>query len=177
MAIAAARDHAELPHLEIVAGDPPSVEYVGPLGAGKPRRIKFDIATDEHVETVAQQRMGAIWEDLPEAQPFDVYPIDEIAAEKLRCVIQRVQCRDLYDLYRLTEDGDVSLEQIRPLFERKAAAKGLDPGTFAARFEDRVGRYAARWDVEMGEHLAAPPPFDTVVRVIRRNLKAAALTR
>lgn len=58
VAIAAARDHAELPHLEVAPGDPPSVEYIGPLGAGKPRKIKLDIATDEHVETVAQQRMG-----------------------------------------------------------------------------------------------------------------------
>lgn len=175
VAIAAARDHAELPHLEVAKGDPPSVEYIGPLGAGKPRKVKLDIATDEHVETVAQLRMGAIWEDLPAAQPFDVYPIDEIAGEKLRCIIQRVQCRDLYDLYRLSDDRSVSLEEIRPLFERKAQAKGLDPGTFAARFEDRVDRYASRWDGEMGEHLAEPPPFDTVERVMRRNLRAAAL--
>ncbi len=41
--------------------------------------------------------------------PFDVYSLEEIAAEKLRCVIQRVQCRDLYDIFRLVKDTHVSL--------------------------------------------------------------------
>ena len=56
---------------------------------------------------------AGLWDDLPEAAPFDVYPLGEITAEKLRCIIQRVQCRDLYDLIRLTEDLTVDLSEIR----------------------------------------------------------------
>ena len=54
------------------------------------------------------------WSDLPQPIPFDVYSIEEIAAEKVRCIIQRVQCRDLYDIFRLVEDAGVSLADIRP---------------------------------------------------------------
>lgn len=151
------------------------MEYVGPLGATEPRRIKLDIATDEVVETITQRSMAPIWEDLPEPVPFNVYPIDEIGAEKLRCIIQRVQCRDLYDLFRLTGDLGLSMAEIRPLFERKTEAKGLDPRSFADRFEDRLERFKTRWDVEMGEHVADVPRFDDVVRVMRRNLRAADL--
>jgi hypothetical protein len=50
--------------------------------------------------------------------PFDVYPLDEITSEKLRCVIHRVQCRDLYDLYRLTEDLKVELRELTELFQQ-----------------------------------------------------------
>jgi len=171
MVIAAAREHAGFPHLELVTGNPPSIQYVGPLGATEPRKIKLDVADDEYVESVAQLTIRDVWDDLPEPTPFDVYPLEEIAAEKLRCIIQRVQCRDLYDLFRLTEDLDVSPAEIRPLFERKAEAKSLDPTAFPERFEDRLGKYKTRWDDEMTQHLADPPRFDGVVRVVRRHLR------
>lgn len=171
----AAREHAGLPHLELTEGDKPAISYVGPLGAARPRQIKLDLATDEHVESVEERTLRNIWPDLPDPLPFAVYPIEEIGAEKLRCVVQRVQCRDLYDLFRLTEDAALSLAEVRPLFARKARAKNLDPGTFAQRFEDRVERYGQRWSTEMGEHLADPPRFDDVVRVVRRQLRKAGL--
>ncbi|MDH2904246.1 MAG: nucleotidyl transferase AbiEii/AbiGii toxin family protein, partial [Actinomycetota bacterium] len=94
---------------------------------------------------------------------------------KLRCVIQRVQCRDLYDIFRLVEDMGVSLIEVRPLFERKATAKSLDPATFAVKFADRLDRYKGRWSREMSDHLAEPPRFDEVVRVVRRHLRTAGL--
>jgi predicted nucleotidyltransferase component of viral defense system len=89
--------------------------------------------------------------------------------------MQRFQCRDLYDLYRLAEDAGVSMGDVTALFARKARAKNLDPEQFEGRFEDRLGRYKSRWDVEMGEHLANPPSFDDVARVMFRHLRHAGL--
>jgi predicted nucleotidyltransferase component of viral defense system len=143
--------------------------------AARPRQVKVDLATDEHVESVEERTLIGVWPDLPDPVPFAVYPIEEIGAEKLRCVIQRVQCRDLYDLFRLTEDAGLTLAEVRSLFERKARARNLDPANFAQRFEDRVERYGQRWSTEMNEHLAEPPRFDTVVRVVRRHLRKAGL--
>jgi predicted nucleotidyltransferase component of viral defense system len=174
--LAAARDHAGLPMLELTAGGNPAITYVGPLGAGRPRRIKLDISDAEVVETVQERTILAdVWSDLPDAIPFDVYPVEEIAAEKVRCIIQRVQCRDLYDIFRLAEDVGVDFSEVRPLFNRKAAAKGIDPTLFEDRFEDRLDRYRTRWDTEMHEHVADPPRFDDVVRVVRRHLRGAHL--
>lgn len=171
----AARRHAELPHLELTVAATPAIAYIGPLGAAKPRSIKLDVAIDEHVESVEQRTISPIWPDLPDPIAFAAYSVDEIAAEKLRCVIQRVQCRDLYDLFRLVEDVDVSLAAIKPLFERKTLAKGLDPNSFRDRFEDRIERYKPRWSDEMSDHLADPPRFTDVVRIVRRQLRDAAL--
>ena len=170
-----ARDHVGFPHLELTGGDRPTISYVGPLGTARPRQIKLDLASDEHVESVEERTLLGVWSDLPAPVPFATYPIEEIGAEKLRCVIQRVQCRDLYDLFRLTEHAGLSLAEVRPLFERKARAKTIDPATFAPRFEDRVDRYRRRWSTEMSEHLAHPPRFDDVVRVVRRHLRKAGL--
>lgn len=170
-----ARDHAGLPVLELTdAGN--RIAYVGPLEARKPRLLKLDISDSEVVATVEQRTiLDGVWSDLPEAVPFAVYSLDEITAEKLRCLIQRVQCRDLYDIFRLVEDMGVSLDEVRLLFEKKAEAKGLDPATFADKFADRIIRYKDRWGREMSDHLAEPPQFDNVVRVVRRHLRTAGL--
>jgi uncharacterized protein len=171
----AARLHSALTHLELTGAKKPAIVYMGPLGGAKPRHIKLDVAANEHVESVTQRTILDVWPDLPPSVPFAVYSIEEIGAEKLRCIIQRVQCRDLYDLFRLTEDAGVSVAEIRPLFERKARSKGLDPNSFRDRFEDRIERYKRRWTDEMGEHLADPPRFDDVVRIVRRHLRGAEL--
>jgi predicted nucleotidyltransferase component of viral defense system len=176
-AVAAAKEHAAFPTLEIQVGKTglPRLAFVGPLG-GKVRTVKLDFAVVEHVGSVKQGTVHAsLWDDLPESGPFDVYTLEEITAEKLRCIIQRVQCRDLYDLMRLTDELRVDLTAIRGLFESKARIKGLDPVTFAEKFGDRVDRYKNRWDREMREHLADPPRLEDVVRVVRRKLRAADL--
>lgn len=55
----AAKTHAGLPHLHLSQGDPPMVEYVGPLGSDRPRKIKVDLAIDEHVAEVVRLPMSA----------------------------------------------------------------------------------------------------------------------
>lgn len=171
----AACEHVGFPVLELDA-ESDRVAYIGPLGASKLRYLKLDISDTEVVANVERRTiLSGIWLDLPEAFPFDVYSVDEIAAEKLRCVIQRVQCRDLYDIFRLIEDMDVSLVEIYPLFVQKAEAKNLDPALFADRFADRMDRYRARWVQEMSDHLAEPPGFDDVARIVRRHVRAARM--
>ena len=171
--VAAAKEHAEFPHLELVEAQPHRLDYIGPLGAREPRSVKVDLSGDEYVESIAQRGILPIWADLPEAAVLDIYPLEEITAEKLRCVMQRSQCRDLYDLYRLTEDKGMHLEDLRPLFDAKAVAKHLDPGTFAEKFEERIERYRRAWLGEMARHLVEPPPFGEVERIVRRHLRGA----
>lgn len=91
----------------------------------------------------------------PDQEPRDclVYTLEEVAAEKLRCVIQRLQCRDLYDLNELLNVREVDAEAIWPLFERKARHRDVDPGRFAGRFEDRVPEWNRRWDHELSEYV------------------------
>jgi predicted nucleotidyltransferase component of viral defense system len=172
----AAREHAGLPVLGLSEGLSPFIEYVGPLEAGKPRRIKLDVSETEVVEMIERRTiLPGLWDDLPQAALFDAYSLIEITAEKLRCIMQRVQCRDLYDLVRLTEDLDVDLVEVAGLFERKATAKSLDPRDFDARFTDRLDRYRTRWESEMADLVLDPPHYDDVVRIVRRHLRRAGL--
>jgi predicted nucleotidyltransferase component of viral defense system len=175
LAVDAAREFAGFPILEL-ASDNTHVAYIGPLGAATARLVKLDISNEEVVDTVERRVvMSRIWNDLPRPQFVDVYSLEDISAEKLRCVMQRVQCRDLYDLYRIVSGARIDLPMVLGLFERKARVKDLDPNDFRDVFGERVLRYRKLWTKELTGHLTNPPHFDEVVRVARRNLRSTGL--
>lgn len=150
------------------AGD--EILYVGPLGAERP--IKLDLADDELVVSTETRPLLERWPDVPEVSVAS-YTTLEITAEKLRCVLQRLQCRDFSDLDLLLPDAD--LTAVADLFRRKATHKGLDPATFAEKFEKRVKEYKSRWENELGQYLGEVPHFDEVERNVRRRLRQAKL--
>jgi predicted nucleotidyltransferase component of viral defense system len=169
-ALTTAKDRIALPQLGLTDHDPPRIAYQGPLG--KERQIKLDLADDELVDTPTTQ---PVFERYPDQQRAAVtaYTLEEVTAEKLRCVIQRVQCRDLFDLHELLVNNDIRAEEIWELFRRKARHKGIDPELFSARFEDRLGRYRRLWERELDEHVPDdPPPFAATERAVRRALRS-----
>lgn len=144
----------------------------GPLGA-KPRPLKLDIADDELVEDTTTLPIVSRYPD-QEPRKCLVYTLDEVAAEKLRCVIQRLQCRDLYDLNELLVVRGVDARAIWPLFKRKARHRGVDPDRFAGRFEDRESEWKRRWDDELSEYVVGGSPhFEGLFRAVRRELRFA----
>jgi predicted nucleotidyltransferase component of viral defense system len=152
-----------------VAPDGKRIDYVGPLG--KQRNLKLDLATDETVEGWGRLPLLPRYPDQPDVE-VDVYTLSEVAAEKLRCVIQRLQARDLFDLHELFVANDLDVEEIWPVFERKASRKHRDPGQFHEAFERRIAGWRERWESEMHEHLAGDPPeFKAVERAVRRALR------
>jgi predicted nucleotidyltransferase component of viral defense system len=145
------------------------IEYVGPLG--KQRDVKLDLADDERVENTATRPLLHRYPDQAEAE-IPVYALDEVGAEKLRCVIHRLQARDLFDLNELLVGNELDASAIWPLFERKARHRRIDPARFADMFEKRVPQWKARWQAEMETHLAGDPqPFNGVERAVRRALR------
>ena len=101
-----------------------------------------------------------------------MYSLQEVAAETLRCVIQRLQCRDLFDLHRLFVEEALDVDTAWESFERKAWHRGLDPTGFAARFDQRLSQYERRWEHELLTHLGLVPDFERQVRELRRVLRA-----
>jgi len=78
------------------------IHYQGPLRSE--RSIKLDLSEDELVVNIEQARLVERWPDVSNASAL-AYTLLEITAEKLRCVIQRFQCRDLLDLDLLFQNG------------------------------------------------------------------------
>lgn len=164
-----------LPRLRLTDDETPRVAYVGPLG--REREIKLDLADDERVIHTARHPLKAGWPDVP---PVDVlaYTTLEIAAEKLRCVLQRLQCRDLFDIDFLFEEATVDAAAVADLFRVKATHRGFDPATFPEKYRARLVEYEKRWDQELAEHVPTQvPSFAALERRVNRRLRAAGLLR
>lgn len=158
------------PHLA-VTGDGSRIEYVGPLG-GKPRDVKLDLADDELVINTEVVPLLQRYDDQPNAS-VTAYTLDEVAAEKLRCVMQRMQARDLFDLHQLFTERGLLIEEVWPDFEAKARHKGKEPNRFAETFAKRLPSWKRVWDSEMETHVPADvrPEFGSVERRVKRILR------
>lgn len=150
---------------------PPRINYVGPLAA-KPRTVKLDLADDELVIEHRTLPLVVAWRDLPDSASIIGYSLNETCAEKLRCVIQRRQCRDVYDLWTLLDDrGGAEILNAWHIFERKATHKNIDPHAFFQRWERSVVWYHDRWDEELANYLGTDViDFDTASRAIDKHL-------
>jgi predicted nucleotidyltransferase component of viral defense system len=159
-----------VPRLALADAEPLEVEYVGPLG--RERTIKLDFADDELVLETTQRTMIPRYSDQREDEStITTYTLEEIAAEKLRCVIQRLLCRDISDLHRLFVREGIEVEMVWPLFEEKSRAKNLDPGRFSERLAAREPQYRQRWERELADLEPDVPPFEEVIRKLRRTLR------
>lgn len=159
------------PHLT-VAGDGSRIEYVGPL-EGKSRNVKLDLADDELVISTKVVPLLQRYDDQPAAS-VTAYTLDEVAAEKLRCVMQRMQARDLFDLHQLFTERGLLIDEIWPDFEAKARHKGKEPERFAETFAKRLPSWKKVWDSEMEAHVPADvrPEFASVERRVKRILRS-----
>lgn len=133
------------------------------------------MADDELVVHVARTPLRGVWRDLPSIEVL-AYSLQEVASEKLRCILQRLQCRDLFDLSHLLVHEEVTLPEVGQAFAKKAAHRGLDPTQFAVRYKARLAEYEKRWDDELAEHIpGGAPHFDQTARLVTRALKKAGL--
>jgi predicted nucleotidyltransferase component of viral defense system len=139
---------------------------------GRAREIKLDLSDGELVLETTQRNLVHRYADqqgdLPEVS---MYTLEEIAAEKTRCVIQRLVCRDYSDLHRLLVDEAIDVEVTWPMFDEKSRAKNIDPAVFAERLEERQQQYRRRWHGELAEFEPDFLPFEQVDRQLRRVLR------
>lgn len=164
------KEEIGLPALSLVTDEPTKIAYEGPLG--RARSIKLDLDETERVFSSVRRPVVPRYEDVPPSEGLPTYSLVEITAEKLRCVIQRLQCRDFFDLHYLLEVERVELAETWEMFEEKARHKNIDPAVFFERFDARLPQYEERWAGEMGEHLAGDlPPFGAMSRELRRRLR------
>jgi predicted nucleotidyltransferase component of viral defense system len=161
----------EFPELFVEANGE-RISYLGPLGTK--RTLKLDLATDELVIDTTARVMIARYDDQDDfGIEIPVYSLEEISAEKLRCVIQRLQCRDITDLHHLLVVERLDLDSIWPIFGEKAKHKGFEESQFSKRLESRSSNYERLWEAELEVHFGRDVPhFEQTMRELRRELRS-----
>lgn len=146
-----------------------NIAYRRPYGANG--QIKLNIADDELVGEPERLPLLVRYPDIPGGCEVVAYGFIEVAAEKLRCVIQRVQARDFFDLHHLLVEQGVDVQEAWRLFEDKAAHKNLDPTAFGGKLDERVPVYKTRWQDELSGYMGHVPPFERVERELRGKIR------
>jgi predicted nucleotidyltransferase component of viral defense system len=171
------RERLEMPMLEVSQepGEAAWVNYVGPLRS-KPRKLKLDVSDSEFVESRARVHLQRRWPDLLDEAMIDCYTLDEVSAEKVRCIAERLQCRDFYDMHELLQGEHVDSLEAWELYLRKSqndrnlGKRRTPPSEWLTVFERRMGDYERLWKGEMNDYVAGAPSFEDVRRVTRRKL-------
>lgn len=157
------------------------LSYEGPLPTASPKEVKVDITIRERlvcpVEERAVLRGYDEYEDLPPDARVRVYALDEIAVEKLVALTDKArnEPRDLYDLWYLTSEGHIDFATLIPEIESKLAFRGRTRDAMTAEFATKAARYKKLWTVRLGQQMMTLPPFDDVLRSVRRSLREASL--
>ncbi len=142
------------------------VGYRGPMAreASIPR-IKLDLSDDERVVLASVRRnVHHPYSDGPaEGITVQAYAFEEVFAEKLRALAERLRPRDLYDVTHLhrRRDLDPDREQIVEALRQKCEFKGIPVPTIASlRAHTGLDELRNGWEAMLAHQLPALPPFE-----------------
>lgn len=133
----------------------------GPLYDGRKAsmtRLTINISKRERPESSSLKMLIPSYQEVPS---FDVSVLDpdEIAAEKIRCILTREKPRDIYDLWFLSMKGIVPEVD---MINRKLSISDIefDPDEILIRIREREGM----WDRDLsGLVIGSIPPFPGVI--------------
>ncbi|TXD54360.1 MULTISPECIES: nucleotidyl transferase AbiEii/AbiGii toxin family protein [unclassified Polaribacter] len=152
------------------------ISYVGPLGGlGANKKVKVDISRSEKLVLEPVLNNVFIGYSDQEEHQLLCYSLEEVLVEKLRCVMQRMQARDFYDIWYLLEIHNMDIDFYIVEFRQKCESKEIDPTEFHAKLEQRLPQYKGRWQKSMADQIQDLPDFETVLRALMRHLKKLEL--
>lgn len=148
------------------------IGYVGPLGGtGNNKRVKVDISRSETLVFAPVLKDVYInYSDLQNHQLL-CYSLEEVLVEKMRCVMQRMQARDFYDLWYLLEEHGMDIDFYGKEFGKKCESKGLKSIDFPRKIEDRLPQYKGRWNNSLNEQIKDLPDFEVIQKAILKQVK------
>lgn len=148
------------------------ISYIGPLGGqGHNKTVKVDISRSEQL--VFEPKVNNIFVDYSDLSKHQIlcYTLEEVLVEKMRSVMQRMQARDLYDIWYLLEKHEMEVDFYLREFETKCSSKGLMHTEFLQKLDERLSQYKGRWKKSLGDQIKNIPEFEQIQREVKRHLK------
>jgi predicted nucleotidyltransferase component of viral defense system len=142
------------------------ISYRGPMQQrGDLPRVKLDLTADEMIALPPVIReVQHSYSDKPQNGIFvQCYSFEEVFAEKIRALAQRLRPRDLYDVIHLYRHNDVKPDHdvLNKTLKQKCDFKGIALPT-AQSLADKSERaeLAAEWENMLAHQLPALPPYE-----------------
>ena len=146
--------------------------YRGPRNSPTPASIKLDLNSAERVvrPTVLRPISHPYSDALPPPGEVRCYGFEEVFAEKIRAMAERVRPRDLYDIVNLYRRPDLGSEPalIREVLAEKCAVKQIAVPTFASiEASPLVRELVGEWKNMLAHQLPELPPFEQFWQELR----------
>lgn len=142
------------------------IAYRGPLRpGGDPPRIKLDLTDDEViVADPVSREVFHPYSDTPEGGiHVPCYCFEEVFAEKIRALGERLRPRDLYDVIHLYRHDSTrqGREKILSIIEAKCAFKGISVPTMEMlESKPEQAELVSEWENMLGHQVPVLPPFE-----------------
>lgn len=142
------------------------VGYRGPLArAGDAPRIKLDLTDHERlVLPIDRRHVHHPYSDLPgQGIQVSTYCFEEVFAEKVRALAERLRPRDLYDVVHLYRRKELNpdLPQLMHALREKCAFKKIAVPDFASiQVSPLITELQVSWAQMLAHQLPELPPFD-----------------
>lgn len=148
-------------------------QFVGPLT--QPGRIFMDFTFDEPLclEPECRRVLTAPFDNAN--QGVQVYPLEELLAEKMRSILQRGKSRDYYDVWRLLKENssELDLELLGTVFTKKLEHKGiclLATSDFLPKDDEQHVDVKRYWEEDLRQQVHELPPFESTMHELRNML-------
>jgi predicted nucleotidyltransferase component of viral defense system len=136
------------------------IGFVGPQPKPTVPKIKIDITNDELVaKSPVFKEILHGYSDWTEIYNIGAYPLEELAAEKIRALYERCRPRDLYDVIHLYKNPNLvgMSRSVRSLLSAKCDYVGIDMPTVAKiKTEENLANLRVDWDGMLAHQLPSP---------------------
>ena len=155
--------------------------YEGPLPGTTIKEVKVDITIEERFVLALQKKRilkgYQEYEDLPEDAVIQVYSLEEILAEKVVALTDRArnEPRDLYDVWYLIEQENMTISSLIPEITNKLEFRGRKLETMGEEFVNKKARLKKLWQMRLANQMAELPHFEDVYRAVQRSFRVAGL--
>jgi predicted nucleotidyltransferase component of viral defense system len=154
--------------------------YRGPIqrnvGITRLPRLKIDLTLDEPMFLEPQiKSVDHPYSDiLEEGKKILAYSYEELFAEKLRALVQRLRPRDLYDviyLYQL-KDANINVELLKQTLQKKCDLRSVPfPKIELIENHDNRKLLESEWAIQLKHQMPKLPPFEQFMVELKQILK------
>lgn len=138
---------------------------------GNNKKVWVDISRSEKLEfTPLLKNVFIVYSDPAEHQLL-CYTLEEVLAEKLHAVLQRMQARDFYDIWYLLEVQNMDANFYVKEFIHKCTYKNFNTAEFHKKLAERLPQEQGRWQSSLNEQIQNLPNFYKVGKEVMRHLK------